>query len=298
MHGEKGNGGMVYKRYSTNMKKAVDYIERNIKNNVTYSQVAQAAAISKGHFWRLFKMLFGETIGSYIRNRRLTLTAQKLLLSQRKISDICYEYNFESHEAFTRAFKKLFGMAPVEYRKKRERFYCLERQKLADKDINHILGGGINTNPDFIKIKKFTVYGQIKKISAKRVIDGGLKKVLKLKKSNKSTFTAVCGCGRYIDRLSMDSPVELFTGTVAENTKRECGQAEKVMPAGKYARFIHKGSLLLIASSMDYIFGSWVRKSCKKGLKYYFILSENREKTENGFRAEIYIPAGIIKKAI
>jgi len=296
MHGEKGNGGMLYKRYSPNMKRAVDYIEKNIKNNVAYSEVAQAAAISKGHFWRLFKMLFGETIGSYIRNRRLSITAQKLLSSQRKISDICYEYNFESYEAFSRAFKKLFGMAPVEYRKKRERFYCLERQRLTDKDINHILGGGINTNPDFININKFKAYGHMKKTTVKRAVDEGLKRGYKLKESNRKVFTAVCGCGYFIDKLSLNSPVELFTGFAVEKKKRECGQAEKVIPAGKYARFIHKGSPLLFTSSLSYIFGSWFRKSCKKGLKYFFIQSENRGKTEKSFRAEIYIPAGIIKK--
>lgn len=297
MHGEKGNGVMIYKRYSSNMKKAVDYIEKNIKNNVTYSQVAQAAAISKGHFWRLFKMLFGETIGSYIRNRRLTLTAQKLLSSERKISDICYEYNFESHEAFTRAFKKLFKMAPVEFRNKKERYYYLERQRLTDKDINHILGGGINTNPEFVKISKFIVYGHTKKITVKRAVDDGLKKVFKLKKKSKRIFTAISGCGHYIDRLSMDSKVEIFTGTTDNKAGTESKQAKKIIPAGKYARFVHKGSPSLVISSLDYIFGSWVRKSFKKGLKYFLIVTENKGKTKNSFMAEIYLPVGMIKKA-
>ena len=219
---------MVYKRYSSNMKRAVDYIEKNIKNNVTYSEVAQAAAISKGHFWRLFKMLFGETIGVYIRNRRLTLTAQKLLSSKKKISDICYEYNFESYEAFSRAFKKLFKMAPAEYKKKKSRFYYLERQRLTGKDIDHILGGGINTNPDFVKLKSFIVYGNLKKITLKRLMSDRLKRASELEKKGGKTFTAYCGCGNDLSKISMDSPVEIFSANDYEKKRKNAASPRKL----------------------------------------------------------------------
>ncbi len=294
MHGEKGNGGMLYKRYSPNMKRAVDYIEKNIKNNVAYSEVAQAAAISKGHFWRLYKMLFGETIGSYIRNRRLTITAQKLLSSRRKISDICYEYNFESYEAFSRAFKKLFKMAPAEYIKKKSRFYYLERQRLTGKDIDHILGGGINTNPDFVKVKSFIIYGKLNKITLRRLMSDRIKRASELEKKGGKTLTVYCGCGNDLGKISMDSPVEIFSANDYEKKQKECGKPEKTLPSGKYARFVHKGGAEMLLSSLNYIFGSWLKKSCKHGLKYFYVISENRG---NGFRAEIYIPAGIIKKA-
>lgn len=288
---------MVYKRYSPNMKRAVDYIEKNIKNNVTYTEAAQVAAISKGHFWRLFKMLFGETIGVYIRNRRLTLTSQKLLLSQKKISDICYEYNFESYEAFSRAFKKLFKMAPAEYRKKKSRFYYLERQRLTGKDIDHILGGGINTNPDFVKGKSFTVYGNLKKTTLKRVMSERLKRASELEKKGGKTFTAYCGCGKDLNKISMDSPIEIFSVNDYENKKKECGKPEKTIPSGKYARFVHKGGAEMLLSSLNYIFGSWLKKSGRHGLEYFYVISENRVNGKKLFRAEIYIPAGIIKKA-
>jgi hypothetical protein len=59
---------------------------------------------------------------------------------------------------------------------------------------------------------------------------------------------------------------------------------------------VHKGGAEMLLSSLNYIFGSWLKKSCRQGLKYFYVISENRVNGKKIFRAEIYIPAGIIKK--
>jgi len=126
-------------RYFRNMKMAVDYIENNIHKTITVDQAAKAACISKDHFWRLFKDLFNETVGCYIRKRKLTLISAALVSSKRDIGTLAAEYGFESREAFSRAFKRQFGTTPAVYRRNSRNVSGLQRKKLTAADIRGIL---------------------------------------------------------------------------------------------------------------------------------------------------------------
>jgi AraC-like DNA-binding protein len=121
------------------MKRAVDYIEKNIHKTITVDQAARAACISKDHFWRLFKDFFHETVGCYIRKRKLTLISTALVSSKRDIGELAGEYGFESREAFSRAFKRQFRTTPAVYRRNSRNVSGLQRKKLTSADIRGIL---------------------------------------------------------------------------------------------------------------------------------------------------------------
>jgi AraC family transcriptional regulator len=97
--------------------RAVIFIETNLYEPLTVESVADAVSYSYYHFHRYFQAVMGETIGSYIRSRRLTQAAYDLIYSNRRILDIAVSLYFESAESFTRAFKKRYGITPTEYRK-------------------------------------------------------------------------------------------------------------------------------------------------------------------------------------
>ncbi|WP_374016892.1 helix-turn-helix domain-containing protein [Paenibacillus thiaminolyticus] len=94
------------------IESAVQYIETHLKEPLHADEVARHVHISYYHFHRLFHAMTGETIGDYIRKRRLTEASLELMGTRRPILDIAVDYQFESHEAFTRAFKKVFGLSP------------------------------------------------------------------------------------------------------------------------------------------------------------------------------------------
>lgn len=56
---------------------------------------------------------------SYVRGRKLHLAAEQLSQSKDKIADIAYDYGFESHDVFGRAFKRMYGITPENYRRRR-----------------------------------------------------------------------------------------------------------------------------------------------------------------------------------
>jgi len=66
----------------------------------------------------MFPYITGVSLSEYIRNRRLTKAAFELQTSDIKVMDVAMKYNYDSAEAFTRAFKKLHGITPRDARNK------------------------------------------------------------------------------------------------------------------------------------------------------------------------------------
>jgi AraC family transcriptional regulator len=99
------------------MLAALDYIDRNIAQNISLYDIARESGFSVPHFYRLFKRLTGDTAGAYLLRRRISLAARDLTSGGKTITSIALEYGFESHDVFTRAFTRVYGMSPSRYRR-------------------------------------------------------------------------------------------------------------------------------------------------------------------------------------
>jgi AraC-like DNA-binding protein len=93
------------------------YIESHLGDKITMGSLARAACYSRWHAARLFKEVTGKTPFEYIRLRRLSSAAEKLQATPRKVIDVALDFVFDSHEGFTRAFARQFGMPPARFRK-------------------------------------------------------------------------------------------------------------------------------------------------------------------------------------
>ena len=85
--------------------KSIDFVEQHLYDKITVHQIAAASHYSTYHFCRLFKILVGDSPKEYIRKRRLTVAADRLLKEDIGILQLALDCQFESQEAFTRAFK-------------------------------------------------------------------------------------------------------------------------------------------------------------------------------------------------
>ncbi|MFC2013172.1 helix-turn-helix transcriptional regulator, partial [Chloroflexota bacterium] len=94
-----------------------DFIEQYITKPITMYMVARASGYSPWYSARVFKELTGKTPFEYIRALRLSRAAIKLRDEDVRIIDVALDFVFETHEGFTRAFTKHFGVSPSSYRK-------------------------------------------------------------------------------------------------------------------------------------------------------------------------------------
>lgn len=105
--------------YDACINKSIEYIEHNLNKKIELKSLAEKAFLSKCHFHRIFHAIVGEPVAEYIRKRKLMEAADELLNTEDKILDIALKYQFSSQESFTKAFKKLYGMPPREFRKEK-----------------------------------------------------------------------------------------------------------------------------------------------------------------------------------
>lgn len=95
----------------------MDYIEEHLTDEMSLGMISEYAGVPDYHFRKIFFYLSGLTLGEYIKNRRLS-QANKALLRGEKVTDVAFQYGYQSVDGFTRAFKKWSGFLPSEAIKK------------------------------------------------------------------------------------------------------------------------------------------------------------------------------------
>ena len=101
-------------KYENAIFLCVEYIEKNIKEELTTKIIANEVGYSVYHFSRIFKEQMGMSLMEYVRERRL-ICASKDLFSGKKIIDVSIEYGFQTHSGFSKSFKKKFGFTPTQH---------------------------------------------------------------------------------------------------------------------------------------------------------------------------------------
>jgi len=101
-------------QYPEVIKSALDYIEQNLKTDITAEELARRANYSTYHFYRLFSSVMGSSVASYILKRRLDHALAEIA-GGRKAIDVVPEYGFDTYAGFYKAFVKMFGCSPRKY---------------------------------------------------------------------------------------------------------------------------------------------------------------------------------------
>ena len=94
------------------------FVEQNVEDELDGKRLSGIAGLSRFHFHRQFSKAFGVGVRSYIEQVRLRRAAFRLAFrAHERILDIALDSGFASHEAFARAFKRVIGQTPSEFRR-------------------------------------------------------------------------------------------------------------------------------------------------------------------------------------
>lgn len=115
MSSQKGDDFMENKNL---IDKAIKFIQKNSKENLSLQDIAENAGFSLNYFDAVFKKHTGYTPVEYARVYKLTRSAIELRTTDRTVLDIALDFGYQSPESFSRAFKSFYSMTPAEYREK------------------------------------------------------------------------------------------------------------------------------------------------------------------------------------
>ncbi|MCL2406923.1 MAG: helix-turn-helix domain-containing protein [Defluviitaleaceae bacterium] len=96
------------------LKSSLDYIEQNLKAEITADELAEMANYSVGHYCRLFAQAMDSTVANYILKRRLDHALAEISLGRKAIG-VVLEYGFNTYAGFYKAFVKMYGCSPKKY---------------------------------------------------------------------------------------------------------------------------------------------------------------------------------------
>jgi len=94
------------------LKTVLSDIEKGIRNGINTDIIAGKHNLSSIHLQRLFRFTFKQSLGAYIRSRKLTVSLHDVLYTDKKIIDIALEYGYSFENSYSRSFKREFGISP------------------------------------------------------------------------------------------------------------------------------------------------------------------------------------------
>jgi len=140
------------------IKEALEYIDTHLDDPISFETLAEMFHFSPYYFHRIFSVIVGKTITAHIRDRRLLSASVQLSASNKSILNIGLDCGFNSAQAFSRAFKDMFGLSPSKYREQHFEPVMITVDEMIMKFTNR-LKGGIYLNPNIIKRSPIYIAG-------------------------------------------------------------------------------------------------------------------------------------------
>lgn len=217
---------------------SIQYMEDHITEDITVEDVAKSVGVSSFYFQKGFAMLCGFGVSEYIRNRRLALAGNDLLVTDEKIIDIAMKYGYDSPDSFTRAFTRFHGVTPTSVRRDE-----VLLKSFAPLKIRISLEGGYLMDYKIVKKEAFTVIANARTFS----YEGAKETVPKFWKEHFQTGKGAVICGCYGINIDLEMGQETFEYLIADpyNPQKEVpeGFVTRTIPAFDWVVFPCRGAM-------------------------------------------------------
>lgn len=253
------------------MLRAVDFVEHNLKADIRVADVAEAVSYSLYHFCRVFNQIIHHTPYDYIVRRRLSESARDLVETDRRIIDIAYEYGFGTPETFSRAFKRMFGVQPHQWRKREHIDNRTLLPRLTRAHVEHINKG------DYL-VPALCTLGALRLAGVMTPVRGDEGTILQAWAMLEQELPACggeaaawhyYGVAHYPREWQQRGYLYLAAVDAPSLDISRSGLVSKSLPPATYARFVHKGTYGEARLTRDYVYQTWLPKSgCRLAGRY------------------------------
>ncbi|MDD5993486.1 MAG: AraC family transcriptional regulator [Clostridiales bacterium] len=217
---------------------SIQYMEDHITENITVEDIAKGVGISSFYFQKGFAMICGYSVSEYIRNRRMALAGNDLLVTDEKIIDIALKYGYDSPDSFTKAFTRFHGVTPTSVRKDE-----VLLKSFAPLKIKISLEGGYLMDYKIVKKEAFTVVANAKTFP----YEGAKEIIPQFWQEHFQGGKGAVVCGEYGINIDLEMGQENFEYLIADpyDPQKEVleGFVTRTIPAFDWAVFPCKGPM-------------------------------------------------------
>lgn len=286
--------------YLERMNAVLMHIQQHLDDEMDLESLAEMSFFSPVHFHRIFKGMMGETVVEHIRRIRLERAANRLTMGTSTVTDAAFDAGYESVEAFSRKFKKMFGCPPSKFQEK-------HWELLYEKDP-----GAIRYLPDSI-LEELAIQPQeettmevtVRTIDPMRV--AFVRHTGPYLECDSAWETLV----RWADRIGALSMSTQFIGisyddpnvtpsdklrydaciTIADGIEGEGEVGVQDIPGGEYATYLHIGPYEKLEQAYADFLGKWLPQSGREPGESFFekYLNDPQTTPPEKLQTEIYI---------
>lgn len=225
------------------VRHALNWTEENLFSGAGVEELVTEVGYSRKTLEIWFRRTCDFSPGEYLMRRRMSRAAVLLRMTTLSVIEIADLFHFHSPQNFARAFKKLTGFTPTEYRKGDNWLFAVLQPPLLE-----VTSQDIHT--EWCTLPEMKMYGPVIhcqdnfiSLMAKKIIIEAYKKTIS--ESGISEDREVCIAARFILSTCLNTGrdgtinVEIISQRNADNTTEEC---TGVIPGGKYLKSQFKGS--------------------------------------------------------
>lgn len=296
--------------YESAVERTVARITGTLDQALDLTALAREAALSPFHFHRVFRGLVGETPLEMYRRLRLERAASRLLGSAAGVTEIALDAGYETHEAFTRAFRQAFGMSPSGFRRRSAEAEAscsrppqieltapsgIHFAAMTQATIRFTEGGTTMdvTIEEMPELRVATVHhvGPYPGISAAFERLGAIAGPAGLLRGPRVMMLAI-----YHDDPETTPAAELQSDAgvvIPEGVPLPAGLGEKRLPKGRYARTTHVGPYTELGDAWARLMGGWLPRSGHRvgdGSSFEVYRNTPADVAPSELRTDLYLP--------
>jgi AraC family transcriptional regulator len=258
--------------YLARFRRVLEHVEAHLEEALTVERLAGVAAFSKFHFHRQWAELFGVGVHQYVQLVRLRRASYQLAFRDGGIIDIALGSGYESHEAFSRAFKKAIGQTPSDFRQQPQwELWHATYQHLHQVRSRHMQPEHRPESVRIVECPRIRV-GVFEHRGDPRQIGDSIRRFIAWRRENDLHPRKSATFNVFWDDPEQTAPEEFRMDLCAAIERpvaaNEHGVVEKALPAGRCAVLRHVGSDDSLGDTLKYLYAEWLPASGEEPRDY------------------------------